>query len=87
MTPTRRHWSRKHGVWVYIWGGAVIRSFLFFFVHAQFLKIQVQPTNERANQPTKDFLQQTLFTAPPASTRRAGGGGRFETRAAYAVVD
>ncbi|CAK9229937.1 unnamed protein product [Sphagnum jensenii] len=71
MTPTRRHWSRKHGVWV-------AHSFVLVLLRSCTVP-------EDQVQRTKIFSSE--LCVPPASTRRAGGGGRSRRRAAYAVDD
>ncbi len=79
MTPTRRHWSTKHGVWV-LWGRGAHSFDLVLLRSCTVPEDQVQPRNERANQPTKFFSSKLCL--PPASTRRAGGRRRpLETRA------
>lgn len=63
-------------------------SFLLVLLRSCTVPEDPSATNEWTSERTN---QQKIFSSklclPPASTRRAGGGGRFETRAAYAVVD
>jgi hypothetical protein len=62
------------------------RSILFFFVHAQFLKIKCnQGMNERTNQ--QSFSPANFVYRPQARGGLEAGGGRSRPVPAYAVDD
>ncbi|CAM6075749.1 unnamed protein product [Sphagnum tenellum] len=78
MTPTRRHWSRKHGVWVYGEAGGGVHWFVL-------VPLRSCTVPEDQVQRTKIFSSELLSTA-----RKHEAGWRrrpLETRAAYAVDD
>lgn len=65
MTPTTRHWSRKHGVWVYGGGGAnsLVRSCSSSFMHSSWRWSSA--TKEWTSEPTNKRFSPANFVYRP----------------------